>query len=129
MSDSDKHELTRAANDAGGGAAQEAVAALRTALTPLEARIDAAFIYGPLVKGAAEGEIELVILGTGITHREVLPNLIAAAKYLGRRINPAIYRAEELEEKLSAGNRAVLALMKQRRVFVIGSEADVPQLH
>lgn len=129
MADNDNSKIMRTATDAGGGSALEAVAALRTALTPLEARIDAAFIYGPLVKGAAAGDIELVILGAGIAHMEVLPNLIAAAKYLGRQINPAIYRAEELDEKLSAGNRAVLALMKQRRIFVIGSEANVPQLH
>ena len=68
MADNDNSKIMRTATDAGGGSALEAVAALRTALTPLEARIDAAFIYGPLVKGAAAGDIELVILGAGIAH-------------------------------------------------------------
>ena len=102
---------------------------LRAALAPLAARIDAAFIYGPAAKGAltAQGDIDLMIIGSGIAYADVIPYLIPAAKYAGRAIHPSVYGADELSRKLAGGNRVMLAVLKQRRIFLIGAENDLPR--
>lgn len=118
-----------AAAGAGGDAGPSVTAVLRAALAPLKARIDAAFIYGIAAKGAARehGHIDMMIVGSGIAYAEVIPYLIKAAGCIGRSINPGIYSADELTRKLAGGNRLVLAVLKQRKIFLIGSENDLPQ--
>ena len=102
---------------------------LRAALAPLVARIDAAFVYGPAARAAATAhcEIEIVIIGNGIAYADVLARLIAAAKYMGRSINPSVYSLDEWTRKLADGNRVLLAVLKQRRILVVGSEELIPQ--
>ena len=116
-------------NDDDGGAAPSMTEVLRAALAPVATRIDAAFIYGPAARGAAKphGDIEIMIIGRDIDYTDVIPRFIAAAKYLGRTINPSVYRAHEWRSKMAAGNRVMLALMKQPKLFVIGSHDSIPQ--
>jgi hypothetical protein len=112
---------------AGGDASPSLTEVLRTALAPLATRIDTAFIYGPAARGPAHGEIDLLIIGRDIAYAEVLPLIIAAAKFVGRAINPTVYSAYEWTEKLARGNRVALAVMQQRKVFLLGSEDGVPR--
>jgi len=103
---------------------------LRAALEPVAARIDAAFIYGPMARGTMKehSDIDLMIIGCDIEYADVIPHFIAAARYLGRTINPSVYRADEWRRKVAAGNRVMLALMKQPKIFVIGTQDAIPQL-
>ncbi len=119
-----------AGRDDGGDAAPSMSDVLRAALEPVAARIDAAFIYGPVARGAlkAHGDIDIMIIGRGIEYADVIPHFIAAAKYLGRTINPGVYRTDEWRSKLAAGNRVMLALMNQPKIFVIGTQDAIPQL-
>ena len=121
--------LDNAADDAGGSSGQSVTAVLRAALAPLAARIDAAFIYGAPAKGAMprHGDIDVMIIGIGIAYTDVIPPLIQAAARIGRGINPGIYSAGEVTRKLAGGNRLVLAVLKQRKIFLIGSEDDIPR--
>jgi hypothetical protein len=114
-------------DDAGGDDRPPATDVLRAALAPLAARIDAAFIYGPAARGPAHVEIDLLIVGRDIAYAEVLPHIIAAAKFVGRAINPSVYTADEWTEKLARGNRVALAVMKQPKVFLLGTERSVPR--
>ena len=116
-------------DDAGGGSAPSVTEVLRAALAPLTARITTAFIYGPMAKGAAtaHSDIEVMIIGSAIAYADVIPQFIAAAKYIGRTINPSVYSAHEWARKLAGGNRVVLAVLKQRKIFLIGSADDIPQ--
>jgi hypothetical protein len=101
---------------------------LRAALAPLVARIDAAFVYGPAARTVtAHGDIEIMIIGNGIEYADVLARLIAAAKYLGRSINPSVYSMDEWTRKLADGNRVLVAVLKQRRILVVGSDERIPQ--
>ena len=117
------------ADDDDGDAAPSVAEVLRAALEPFAARIDAAFIYGPAARDALKphGHIDIMIIGREIDYTDVIPRFIAAAKYLGRTINPSVYRAEEWRSKMAAGNRVMLALMQQPKLFVIGSQDDIPQ--
>ena len=102
---------------------------LRAALEPVAAKIDAAFIYGPLARGIskAHGDVDLIIIGRGIDYTDVIPRFIEARKYLGRTINPGVYTVQEWRRKLVAGNRVMLAVMKQPKIFLIGSQDSIPQ--
>mgnify|MGYP001230932548 CR=1 FL=1 len=121
--------LDNAADDTGGEAGVCVTAVLRAALAPLAAHIDAAFIYGRPAKGAAtaHGDIDVMIIGRGITYADVIARLIAAAKHLGRSINPSVYSADEWARKLAGGNRVALAVLKQRKIFLIGSADGIPR--
>ena len=68
-----------------------------------------------------------MIIGRAIAYAEVIPRFIAAAKYLGRSINPSVYCADEWKRKLVQGNRVILAVMQQPKIFVIGSTERIPQ--
>lgn len=116
-------------DDDDGGAAPSVADILRLALEPVAARIDAAFIYGPLARGAASAgtDVDVMVIGRGIDYADVIPHFIAAAKHLGRVINPSVYRADEWRRKLACGNRVMLALMKQPKIFVIGSHDGIPR--
>lgn len=116
------------ADESTGDAAPSVTDVLRAALAPLAARIDAAFIYGTTAGAALAGKqaIDIMIIGRGIVHADVLTVLIDAKKYLGRTINPSVYGIEEWTRKVAAGNRVMLAVLKQRKVFLIGSADRLP---
>src|SRR5258706_6727577 len=103
---------------------------LRAALAPLLKYIGAAFIYGPLAKGidSAHGDIDVMIIGTELSYTDVIPHVIKAQNRIGRSINPSLYTAAELGRKLAIANRFVVALMNQPKIFLIGSERDLPKL-
>ena len=115
-------------DDDDGDAAPSVADILRAALAPVAAQIDAAFIYGALARGVASAyaDIDIMIIGRGIGYTDVIPHFIAAAKYLGRAINPSVYGADEWRRKMAAGNRVMLALMKQPKIFVLGTQAAIP---
>ena len=102
---------------------------LRAALEPVAAKIDAAFIYGPLARGVTtpHGDVDLIIIGRGIDYTDVIPRFIEAGKYLGRAINPSVYTVQEWRRKLLCGNRVMLAVMKQPKIFLVGSKDSIPQ--
>lgn len=116
-------------DDAGGSSGPTVTEVLRAALAPLTARIDAAFIYGPLAKGAAtaHSDIEVMIIGRDVAYADVIPQFIAAAKCIGRAINPSVYSTDEWKHKLAAGNRVLLAVLKQRKIFLIGTDDAIPR--
>jgi hypothetical protein len=118
-----------AADDGGGDARPSVTEVLRAALAPLAAQIDAAFIYGAAARVAAKehGDIDVMIIGSKIAYADVIPCFIAAAKYTGRTINPSVYSAAEWSRKLAGGNRVVLAVLAQRKIFLIGAEDGIPR--
>lgn len=114
-------------DDSGGDGAYSVTAILRNELAPLAGQIDAAFIYGPLARGSksADCDIDVVIIGQAI-YDEVIRLFIAAEKRLNRTIHPSVYRADEWRRKLAAGNRVMLALMRQPKLFVLGTPQGIP---
>jgi hypothetical protein len=103
---------------------------MRETLAPLEKHIGAAFIYGPLAKDidSSHGEVDMMIIGTELSYTDVIPHVIKAQSRIGRRINPSLYTAAELGRKLAGANRFLVAVMKQPKIFLIGSESDLPKL-
>lgn len=101
---------------------------LRDALTPLSASIRVAFVYGSVAKASdtAASDIDLMIISDHLTYGEVFGVLEPAATQLGRRINPTVYTTAEFTTRIRKEAAFVTRVLAQPRVWVIGSEDDVP---
>jgi len=102
---------------------------LRAALAPLAGRIQAAFIYGSVARGtdAASSDIDVMILAEDISFPEVLTALSLAEQDVGRPVNPAVYGIAEWRRKLEDKGGFLQRVMKQPRIFLIGTDDDLPQ--
>jgi len=102
---------------------------LRAALAPLAGRIQAAFIYGSVARGtdAARSDIDVMILAEDISFPEVLTALSLAEQDVGRPVNPAVYGIAEWRRKLEDKGGFLQRVMKLPRIFLIGTDDDLPQ--
>lgn len=102
---------------------------LREALAPLAGRIRAAFIYGSVAKGtdAAKSDIDVMILGEDLSFPEILSALSEAEREVGRPVNPAVYAPDEWLRKLKDKGGFLQRVLKQPRIFLMGSDDDLPQ--
>ena len=102
---------------------------LRLALLPLSDKIQTAFIYGSIAKGndTAKSDIDVLIVGTELAYADVYEALSAHEDDLGRPVNPSIYSTQELQRKLAEENAFVSRVLEQPKIFLIGSENDLPK--
>jgi len=96
---------------------------LREALTPLEARIRTAFIYGSFAKGAerADSDVDLLVIGD-VSFSEIVDALASAQETIGREVNPSVYPLEEFVTKVSEGRHFVTSVVEEPKIFLIGDE-------
>jgi len=102
---------------------------LRLALLPLSDKIQAAFIYGSIAKGSdtAKSDIDVLIVGTELAYADVYEALSAHESDIGRPVNPSIYSTQELQRKLAEDNAFVSRVLEQSKIFLIGSDNDLPK--
>lgn len=102
---------------------------LRDALTPLQGRIRAAFIYGSVAKGSdtAHSDIDVMVMGENLAYADVFSCLAQTETQIGRAINPAVYSPDELKRKLSDGNDFLLRILEQPKIFLVGADDDLPK--
>ena len=101
---------------------------LREALNPLSSAIRAAFVYGSVAKATdrAESDIDLMVISDSLTYGEVFAALEGAAKNVGRRVNPTVYTVAEFSKRSRGESAFVTRVLQQPKVWVIGSEHDLP---
>ena len=80
---------------------------LRAALTPLDQRLHAAWLYGSVAKGSAraQSDIDVLIVADDLTLEDVYSTLNPAEKTLGRTINPTLYTLKEFLRRRNGQNR------------------------
>lgn len=102
---------------------------LRLALASLSDRIEAAFVYGSVAKGSdtAGSDIDLMIVSGDLSYGEVLSTLADEESRLGRTINPTLYRPAEFSQKLAEDSAFLSRVVDQPKIFVIGTEDDLPK--
>lgn len=100
---------------------------LRTALAPLAAQIDAAFVYGSVAKGqdSAVSDIDLMVVSENLTHADLFGAIEAAVSRLGRTVNPTVYSRQELEKRIREKNAFIMRVLGQPRLWLIGGEHDL----
>jgi predicted nucleotidyltransferase len=101
---------------------------LRQGLLPISSQISAAFVYGSVAKGTdtAKSDIDVMVIGDNLAYPEVYSALMPVEAQLGRKINPSIYSYEDVRQKLKKGNTFLTRIMAQPKIFLIGSERDLP---
>jgi predicted nucleotidyltransferase len=101
---------------------------LRTALQPLSAGIRAAFVFGSVAKAndQAASDIDLLIVSDHVTHADVFGALEKLGPALGRRVNPTVYTVAEFSRRARSKNAFVTRVLEQPKLWVIGSEHDLP---
>jgi predicted nucleotidyltransferase len=101
---------------------------LRDALKPLSSAIRAAFVFGSVAKGAdrSGSDIDLMVISDSLTYGEVFGALGRVAQTVGRQVNPTVYTVAEFSKRTREENAFVTRVLEQPKVWVVGSEHDLP---
>ncbi len=101
---------------------------LRDRLSGQRDAIDLAFIYGSVAKQSdrATSDIDVLIVSRELSYSELLALFVSTEQTLGRTINPTIYLPEEFKHKLGSDNNFIKRVIEQPKIFLIGTEDDIP---
>ena len=101
---------------------------LRDALKPLSSEIRAAFVYGSVAKASdrAASDIDLMIVSDSLSYGEVFGALERGSRQLGRQVNPTVYTTAEFSKRARGENAFVTRVLEQPKIWIIGSENDLP---
>jgi len=101
---------------------------LRDALKPLSSSIRAAFVYGSMAKATdqATSDVDLMIISDSLTYGEAFGAVERATRIVGRKVNPTVYTANEFSKRARTKNVFVTRVLEQSKLWVIGSEDDLP---
>jgi predicted nucleotidyltransferase len=100
---------------------------LREALQSVWHKIDAAFVFGSIAKKSdtSGSDIDLFIVGNGLTYGEVLLALGEVRGKLGREINPTLASRVELNRKISERNSFFVRVLEEPKIWLKGSIDDL----
>jgi predicted nucleotidyltransferase len=103
---------------------------LRQALKPFEKAIVSAFVYGSVAKktDTAKSDIDLMIVGAGLSYSEIFAVLQKAEKTLQRPVNPNLLDAGEWKRKYREKGSFVRKIAAQPKLFVFGSEDGLSRI-
>ena len=101
---------------------------LRDALKPLSSAIRAAFVYGSVARATDQStsDIDLMIISDSLTYGEVFGALERVTRAVGRKVNPTVYTAAEFSKRARTENAFVTRVLEQPKLWVIGSDDDLP---
>jgi predicted nucleotidyltransferase len=101
---------------------------LRDALKPVASAIRAAFVYGSVARATDQSasDIDLMIISDSLTYGEVFGTLERVTRTIGRKVDPTVYTAAEFSRRAGTENAFVTRVLDQPKLWVIGSEGDLP---
>jgi hypothetical protein len=67
-----------------------------------------------------------MIISDSLTYGEVFGGLERVTRALGRKINPTVYTAAEFSNRARTENAFVTRVLEQPKLWVIGSERELP---
>lgn len=100
---------------------------LKDALLPFADKIQVAFIYGSVAKGAdtARSDIDLMLIAKGLSYTALMARLGEIEAQLGRAVNPTLYSLAELNRKRKEDNAFVVRVLQQPKIILMGSMDDI----
>ncbi len=105
---------------------------LRTALAPLAAQIEQAFVYGSVARqqDTAHSDVDLMVVSPSLGYGELFGALEAATQTLGRTINPTLYTPEDIAKRIQQDSAFVTRVLQQPAIWLIGKQEqlDAPTL-
>lgn len=105
------------------------VPALRSALAPLDDRIDFALIFGSVAAGTAtEGsDVDLLVLGDA-PFRKLVTALHPLQAGLGKEINGVLYKPEEFAERYRRKDAFARQIVEKPKIWLKGTADDLAKL-
>jgi len=102
---------------------------LSNALTPMAGQIKVAFIYGSIARGeeGPRSDIDLIVVGN-VAFADVVANLQAAQKSIGREVNPTVYPPDEFKAKMRANHYFLASVLKGPKIYLIGDKNELRKL-
>jgi predicted nucleotidyltransferase len=99
---------------------------LRAALAPLADKIAVAFVYGSMAQGRAQvgSDVDVMVIGQ-VSFAEVAAAFGPTQDALGRDVNPSVYPAEELRQRLRVGNHFLTTVLGDPKLFLIGGDDEL----
>jgi predicted nucleotidyltransferase len=96
--------------------------ALRRALRTLGPRLRLAILYGSVAKETerATSDIDVLLVGDGLTLEAAYRALAPAEKKLGRRISPTLYTSEEFERRRAERRPFLTKVLAGKHVVLVG---------
>ena len=103
---------------------------IRHALLPIDEDIDYAFVYGSIAEGTekAKSDIDLMLIGNKLNYNDAMDLLIPVEGKLGRPVNPSIYTAKQIRNKLKAKSSFISRVMKQDKLWIKGGQDDIKEI-
>jgi len=97
---------------------------IRHVLLPIDKEIDLAFVYGSIAKGdeTAKSDIDLMIVTESLEYADVMNVLTEAEQSLGRPVNPSLYTAKQIRNKLKSKNSFISRILKQDKLWIKGDQ-------
>ena len=101
---------------------------LKESLEPIAKTIDAAFIYGSFAKGTdtAASDIDLMVIGDDLDYAGLFSAALDAETKLGRKVSPTLLSRKDWVKKANDPGSFVSKVQKLPKIFVIGSEKELP---
>jgi len=101
---------------------------IREALAFFEDDINCVFIFGSVAKkqDTAASDIDLFVISDKLSYANLLNQLVATEAQLGRSTNTTIYTPLDLRQRLQDGNAFLTRVFEQPKLWIIGSETDIP---
>ena len=95
---------------------------IREALASLADRIDLAVLYGSVAKGTdtAASDIDILIVGDGLTLEDLYAALSPVEADLGRKISPTLYTRKEFADRKAANNPFLGRVLSGDHLILIG---------
>ena len=102
---------------------------LAAALAPLAQRIEVAFVYGSMAKGPSQvdSDVDVMVIGE-VAFGEVVAALNPAQDILRREVNPSVYSAAELKQRVRSGNHFMTTVLGEPKLFLIGGDDELGRL-
>jgi predicted nucleotidyltransferase len=102
---------------------------LKAALAPLTERIDVAFVYGSVARGAetSGSDVDVMVIGS-VDFGTVVEALYPAQQQLAREINPKVFAPREWRQKLRANDPFVADVAGKEKIFLIGGRNELAKL-
>jgi predicted nucleotidyltransferase len=103
---------------------------LRQALLPITSKIDIAFIYGSIAKQEDTGssDIDLMLISDNLTYADLFKYLESTEALLHRPVNPTFYSSKEWSQKIKSGNNFLTQVIKQPKIFLVGTGDELSKL-
>lgn len=100
---------------------------LKTALQSILPKAELAFVYGSVAKGTehAGSDIDLMLVGEGLSFSGVMALLLTAEEMSGRKINPTLYSPEELKDRINKQQSFISRVLEQDKLWLSGEDIFV----